>query len=130
MKCQCSKCCHMENSKIILFYIQITSKKPAVDCPLTHPYLIADCLSRSSTLLMADSFLLDVRKAVQLAVYDWVTINAKNHHIDAHTLVENALEHSFQYTTELYNHLQYLSLISFRFLRNFNLPRQYFTSLT
>lgn len=70
----------------------MTSKKPAVDCSLTHPYLIADCLSRSSTFLMADSFLLDVRNAVQLAVYDCVTINAKNHHIDAHTLVEKALK--------------------------------------
>lgn len=54
---------------------------------------MADCLSRSSTLLIADSFLLDVRNAVQLAVYDCVTINAKNHHIDAHTLVEKALKH-------------------------------------
>lgn len=70
----------------------MTSKNPAVDCPLTHPYLIADCLSRSSTFLMADSFLLDVKNAVQLAVYDCVTINAKNHHIDAHTLVEKALK--------------------------------------
>lgn len=53
---------------------------------------MAFCLSRSSTRLIADSFLLDVKNAVQLAVYDWVTINAKNHHIDAHTRVEKALE--------------------------------------
>lgn len=73
----------------------ITSKKPAVDCPLTHPYFMVDCLSRSSTLLIADSFRLDVKNAVQLAVYDCVTIKAKNHHIDAHTLVEKALEHYY-----------------------------------
>jgi len=71
----------------------ITSKKLAVDCPLTHPYLMVDCLSKSSTLLIADSFRLDVKNAVQLAVYDCVTINAKNHHIDAHTLVEKALKY-------------------------------------
>lgn len=76
----------------------LTSKNPAVDWPLTHPYLMADCLSRSSTLLIADSFLLDVRNAVQLAVYDWVTINAKNHHMDAHTLVEKALQEYVQRT--------------------------------
>jgi len=56
---------------------------------------MVDCLSKSSTLLIADSFRLDVKNAVQLAVYDCVTINAKNHHIDAHTLVEKALEHYY-----------------------------------
>lgn len=62
------------------------------------------CLSRSSTRLIADSFLLDVRNAVQLAVYDWVTINAKNHHIDAHTRVEKALKR--------FRHVAYINILN------------------
>lgn len=72
---------------------------------------MVDCLSRSSTLLMADSFRLDVKNAVQLAVYDCVTINAKNHHIDAHTLVEKALEHYYYTHIDIYFVVQVLNYV-------------------
>lgn len=48
--------------------------------PNTAPYLILFCLAKSSALLILSSIRSLVRKAAKLAVYDEMTISAKNHH--------------------------------------------------
>lgn len=59
--------------------------------PNTAPYLILLCLAKSSALSMLASIRSIVRKAAKLAVYEEMTIKAKNHHNPAVSRVEIAL---------------------------------------
>lgn len=54
-------------------------KKDSVEPPAMPPYLISCWAASSSTLLMLTSICSLVRKAAKLAVYEAVTMRAKNH---------------------------------------------------
>lgn len=69
-----------------------TSKNERVLPPRKTPYLILLCLARSSALSILASIRSIVKKAAKLAVYDEITISAKNHQIPAASRVETALK--------------------------------------
>ena len=69
-----------------------TLKKVFVDPDCKHPYLILDCLAKSSTELIGASILSIVRKAARLAVYDDIMISVKNHQKLATVRAEMALQ--------------------------------------
>ena len=68
-----------------------TLKKAAVEPPRRAPYLMDDCLARSSALVMGDSKRSTVKNAAKLAVYEEIMIKVKNHHVPATILVDRAL---------------------------------------
>lgn len=68
-----------------------TLKNPNVLPPNTAPYFILLCLAKSSALSILASIRSIVRKAAKFAVYDEITIRAKNHHKPAVRRVETAL---------------------------------------
>lgn len=55
-----------------------TLKNDSVLPPASKPYLILFCFAKSSTLSILASILTMVKKAAMLAVYDDITIRAKN----------------------------------------------------
>lgn len=59
--------------------------------PNTAPYLILLCLAKSSALSILASIRVIVKKAAKFAVYEEITISAKNHHRPAASRVETAL---------------------------------------
>lgn len=65
----------------------LTLKNDSVLPPASTPYLILFCFAKSSTLSMLASILTIVKKAAMLAVYEEMTINAKNHQNPAVTRV-------------------------------------------
>ena len=72
-----------------------TLKNVFVDPDCKHPYLILDCLAKSSTELIGASILSIVRKAARLAVYDDIMISVKNHQKLATVRAEMALQERY-----------------------------------
>lgn len=91
----------------LISFKYITLKNPKVEPPFTAPYLMTDWAAKSSALSILTSICSLVRKAAKLAVYEEVTISAKNHQKPTTNRVDTALMKTFEI-------FKYISFKSFK----------------